>query len=357
MSVFKKYPSIGKFADVLKAVNKNNKRIFSHLDVAEDGTKTPVFNSPELPQLTFRGTVKLHGTNSAVVINSDLTVDAQSRNRLLALGSDNHGFCTWLMSKTSVFLDEYKTYMENLDVYSLHIYGEWCGSNIQSNVALTGIEKTFVIFGILQTNLDDSEVWLSHEDINYLTSKEDNIYSIYDFPTYEVTIDMNNPADGLSEANKLRDQIDAVCPVAKALGSEVECTHGEGLVFRCITEGYQGLAFKHKGESHQRSGKSPKKQSIKEPLTEKQQLMFDNFLTEACTVDRLAQGVEFLQEQGLDLSRKNTGVYLKWFSEDVQKECKTSLINLVTEGITWSCIIKPLSQMAREFLFSEIDKV
>lgn len=353
MSTFKKYPSIGKFSDVAKTVAKNNKRTFSHLEIAEDGTKTPIFNSPALPTLTFRGTVKLHGTNSAVVINSDLTVDAQSRNRVLSLTSDNHGFCNWLMSVTEVFTNAYSTCMESLDVFSLHIYGEWCGSNIQSNVGLTGIEKTFVIFGILQTNLDDSEVWLSPNDINYLTSGEDNIYSIYDFPTYEINIDMESPAEGLAVADALRDQIDAVCPVAKALGSEVECTHGEGVVFRCITEGYTNLSFKHKGESHQRSGAKPRRQGI-EDVTPEQQYYINKFMKEAVTVDRLAQGIEFLQEQDLEVSQKHTGVYLKWFFGDVQKECKEGVVALSKAGIDWKQVQKPLSVMAREFFFSAI---
>lgn len=357
MSEFKKYPSIGKFNDVLKTVNKNNKRTFSHLEIADDGTKTPVFNYNPLPKLTFRGTVKLHGTNACVVINSDNTVDAQSRTRILSLTSDNHGFCNWLVGKSELFLEYYFEEINKLDVYSLHIYGEWCGSNIQSNVGLTGVDKTFVIFGILQTNIDGTEQWLSPEDIEYLSDKESNIRNIYEFKTYEIEIDMSNPTEGLDEADKLRDEIDANCPVAKSLGSEAECSHGEGNVWRCITEGYTNLAFKHKGESHARSGKAPKKQKVSEPLTTEQQTVFDEFLKEACTVDRLAQGVEFLQEQGLDLHRKNTGVYLKWFSSDVQKECKEEIRQLAKEDVTWGQVAKPISQMAREFLFSEIDKI
>lgn len=356
MTNFIKYPSIGKFADVLHTVKKNNKRTFSHLDIADDGTKTPVFNEPSLPTLEFRGTVKLHGTNAAVVINSDYTVDAQSRTRILSLTSDNHGFCNWLVGKSEVFLEAYKEQMDSVDVLSLHIFGEWCGSNIQSNVALTGIEKTFVIFGVLQTNVNGEEEWLSPEEIIYLSDPENNIRNIFEFPTYTIIIDMNAPAEGLAEADKLRDAIDAVCPVAKQLGSDSDCTHGEGNVWRCSTEGYTNLAFKHKGESHQRKGKKPKQQKVATPLTEEQQSHVDKFMSVAVTVDRLAQGIEFLQEQGLELSQKNTGVYLKWVANDIQKECNLSIVELAKVGVDWIQVQKPISEMAREFLFSEINK-
>ena len=357
MSEFKKYPSIGKIKDVFNSVKKMNPREFSHLDIAEDGTKTPVFTEGDLPKLNFRGTVKLHGTNACVVINSDLTTDAQSRTRILSLTSDNHGFCNWATTKSEVFVDAYKHLLEDPNNYSLHVFGEWCGANIQSGVALTGIGKTFVIFGILLTTVDDEEVWLPSTDVVAFADKENDIRNIYEFKTYEVEIDMNNPEAGLKIIDELRDSIDLDCPVAKALGSTAEQTFGEGNVWRCTTEGYTGLSFKHKGENHCRKGSKPKKQKIEEPLTEEQQSAFDNFLKEAVTVDRLAQGIEFLQEQDLELSQRNTGVYLKWFSSDVQKECKIELEVLLKTGLVWNQVAKPLSQMAREFLFSEIDKI
>jgi hypothetical protein len=207
MTNFIKYPSIGKFKDVLTSVKKKNPRTFSHLDIAEDGTKTPVFSGATLPTLTFKGTVKLHGTNSCVVLNSDYTIDAQSRTRTLSLTSDNHGFCSWLVGKSEVFSEAYKDYIDNLNVSSLHIFGEWCGGNIQANVGLSGIEKTFVIFGVLQTNMDDTDQWLTPSEINYLSDKENNIRNIYEFPTYNITIDMNDPSKGLEVADKLRDEI------------------------------------------------------------------------------------------------------------------------------------------------------
>lgn len=355
MSIFKKYPSIGKFQDVMCYVKKRNKRTFSHLNIDDNGNKYPVFNDTVLPILKFEGTVKLHGTNACVVVNSDETIDAQSRSRILTLISDNHGFCMWLSKTKNIFLNEYKKYINDMNIKSLHIYGEWCGSNIQSNVALTGIEKTFVIFSILQTNSDDSETWLSHDELNYLCNIKNNIRNIYEFKTYNVEIDMNNPFSGFEKIDQFKDEIDKICPVAKSLNSTAECTNGEGNVWHCITKNYEHLYFKHKGESHQRSGKKPKLQKIQEKLTAQQQECFDNFITTAVTVDRLAQGIEYLVEQNLEINQKNTGCYLKWFMSDVQKECETEFTLLSEQNISWSQIQKPITNMAREFLFSEIN--
>ncbi len=357
MSEFKKYPSIGKFKDIVASVKKANKRTFSHLEVI-DGVKTPIFKGADLPTLTFQGTVKLHGTNACVVVNSDHSMDAQSRTRILSLTSDNAGFCSWFVGKQDLILSKVKHLIDDIDILSLHIYGEWCGGNIQAGVALNGLEKHFVVFGILVTRtMDNKEVWLPKGDLKLLTDKENNIYSITDFPTYEVTVDMNNPQEGLDAFDKLRDEIDAVCPVAKALGSTSDSTVGEGNVWRCITEGYETLSFKHKGEAHTRKCKKPKQQKLAEPLTEDQQKNYDEFLKEACTGDRLMQGIEFLREQGVEVSQKNTGAYLKWVTGDVQKECKVELEALLVSGVTWKQVVKPLSQMAREVFFAELEKL
>lgn len=355
MSVFKKYPSIEKIKDVMKSVSKKNKRTFSHLEIdKETGNKTPIFFNEVLPKLKFLGTVKLHGSNGCIIINNDLSTDFQSRNRILSLTSDNAGFCLFGNSHVEEILEMFQLLTEDNTSDYIHIYGEWCGGNIQSNVALSGIPKTFIIFGILITTFNDDEIWLPMDIVKEFTNKND-IRNIFEFKTYEVEIDFNDVTKGLEIIDKLRDEIDEVCPVAKSLGSTSEITCGEGNVWRCVMNGYESLSFKHKGNNHQRKGKNPKSQSPKLIMNEEQQLAFQSFLIDAVTVDRLAQCIEFLEENNLEIHRKNTGHYLKWFISDIEKECKESIIILSKVDISWKDVYKPISAMAREFYFDLID--
>ena len=355
MAEFKKYPSIDKFNGALYKINKKSKRNFSHLEVI-DGVKTPIFIEAAKPTLTFYGTVKLHGTNACVVIDSALESFTQSRTRILNLMSDNKGFCQWFTGKRNTVIDGYKHLIEKHNAASLHIYGEWCGGNIQANVALAGINRTFVVFSILATAENGDETWLSVDDVKSFTDKENDIRNIFEFKTYDVELDVNDITKGLAEFDRIRDEVDLVCPVAQELGSTVKTTTGEGIVWRCQNDGYTNVVFKHKGESHKRSGKMPKEIKIKEPLTDEQQTAYDAFIKEAVTVDRLAQGVEFLAEQNLDLTRSITGIYLKWVQDDIKKECTAEIEQLINSGVEWSDVVRNYSGMAREFLFTEIDK-
>jgi len=88
-----------------------------------------------LPRVTYRGKVKLHGTNAGVRRTDD-GVRAQSRSQEI---TDGHmGFATWLDDNTAVFND--------VDV-GTSVYGEWCGPGVQRGVAVTQIDrKVFAVF-------------------------------------------------------------------------------------------------------------------------------------------------------------------------------------------------------------------
>ena len=126
----KKYPSIEQFRNVIKKVrllhdfsgkDENGKPVYQHLS--------------NYPTLKFHGTVKLHGTNSAVVKYSDGHIEFQSRERVLSLEGDNAGFMTAMSNKNLDFLFDGIEFNDFIAVY-----GEWCGGNIQKGVAINGLE-------------------------------------------------------------------------------------------------------------------------------------------------------------------------------------------------------------------------
>lgn len=84
-------------------------------------------------------TQKLNGTNAQIYIYEDdegvMHLKCGSRNRWLAIGDDNYGFCAFVESHRQEFIDK-------LGV-GRH-FGEWCGPGINSGEGLA--EKTFVLF-------------------------------------------------------------------------------------------------------------------------------------------------------------------------------------------------------------------
>ena len=154
------FPSILQYRNIIQSVKQRAKH-----------HRLPV------PSLEFTGTVKLHGTNASVFIALPPTATAtatatatetqpealaaapqlwvQSRNRILTPQNDNFGFATHVEVNAAAFqelLAIARTVYEKgaavgEDDY-LGIYGEWCGEQIQKGVALTGLPKMFVIFGI-----------------------------------------------------------------------------------------------------------------------------------------------------------------------------------------------------------------
>ena len=91
--------------------------------------ENPLFNIPD--EIEFTGTIKLHGTNCSVCSSNPTGMYCQSRNNIINLTYDNQGFCMFIEKNKKIFENFFqilaKKYDINLDVYTLSIYGEWCG--------------------------------------------------------------------------------------------------------------------------------------------------------------------------------------------------------------------------------------
>jgi hypothetical protein len=289
----KKFPSIDQFRNVVRTVktqhdyqgkDENGEAIYQH--------------TSNYPTLTFQGTVKLHGTNAAIVKYRDGRLEYQSRERVLSLEQDNANFMMSMMPKdTRVLFSGIE-----FDDYCA-IYGEWCGGNIQKGVAINGLPKMFVIFGI---KVDDEWVELP----SWKHDNENGIYNILQFPTYNVEIDFNNPE---TVQNKLIEDTLAVeeeCPVGKYFGVS---GIGEGIVYKCTTN--PNLIFKSKGEKHSVSKVKTLNAVDVEAMAGVQEFV-DNVVTE----NRLEQGLTYFYENKIEISPKTTGEFLRWVVTDVLKE-------------------------------------
>jgi len=287
----KKFPSIEQFRHVIRTVktkhdykgkDDNGDAIYSHTD--------------NYPVLKFQGTIKLHGTNAAIVKYND-RVEFQSRERVLSLEQDNCNFMASMIDKPIDFLFNFP-----FNDY-IAVYGEWCGGNIQKGVAINGLEKMFVIFGIM---IDD--VWIQLP--TYLYSNSIGIFNILQFPTYDIEIDFNHPELIQNKIIELTIDVENSCPVGKHFGKDGV---GEGIVFTCLEN--QELRFKSKGEKH-----SASKVKTLNPIDTELMESINGFVEMAVTESRLEQGISYFKENNIEVDSKNTGQFLAWIVKDVLKE-------------------------------------
>lgn len=295
----KKYPSIEQFRNVIRRV----KELHDYKGKDENGNN--IYQHTEnYPILKFEGTVKLHGTNAGIVKYKD-RFEFQSRERVLSLNQDNAGFMTYMIDKD---LDNLFSIFEFNE--SVVIYGEWCGGNIQKGVALNGLPKMFIIFGV---KVDDEWVDLPTN----LHLNEINIYNILQFKTFEIEIDFNKPEDIQNTIIDLTIEVENTCPVGKFFGKE---GIGEGIVFTCKSN--KDLKFKSKGEKH-----SSSKVKVLNSVDTEELKSINEFVDYAVTENRLNQGLQYFKENGIEIDSKNTGQFLAWVVKDVLKEESDTLAN------------------------------
>ncbi len=339
-----KFPSIEQYRTAIHQINHRAR----YRGDTEDGDA--IYDTAEgiMPTLEFRGTVKLHGTNAAIVftwdmLKHDYVMHAQSRKNIITPQSDNAGFAAFAhTSNTESLLNQIEKEMGDDMGYTpevIRVYGEWCGGNIQKGVALNGLDKMFVIFAIKVDN-----VWLDDDKLSRIKITDGRIYNVLDYPSYTITIDFNNPKESTNELVELTNKVEAECPVGKAFGST---GIGEGIVWRCITEGWTQSRywFKVKGEKHQ-SSKTKTLAPVDIERVNNIKELVNGFVTEA----RLEQGLEQLRMDKLEITRKNVGPFLKWIVSDIVKE---ELDTIMGNGFEPKEIQGQISKVARDWFFKK----
>jgi hypothetical protein len=343
-----KFPSIEQFRTVVTNVNRH----FNYIGLDENGDAIYDVTLPK-PKLTFKGTVKLHGTNAAVCYNTKGGLWAQSRENIITPEKDNAGFAFFVESNKEAFIDlmlivaEYENINRNHNTIS--IYGEWCGGSIQKGVGVSNLPKSFYIFGVKISPIVENEeelklnpaYWL---DYSYLVSPENNIFNIDHFTTYSIEIDFNMPQLVQNELSELTLAVEEECPVAKAFGFS---GIGEGIVWSTNLNGVVHR-FKVKGEKH--AGKS-KVKTLNKVDNDKIRLVID-IADKVTPTWRLAQMLETACDfmNGGTLDRSKLGDYIRLVINDVIKEEMDTLSDANLEP---KDIAKYVSEIARRYFFEQ----
>lgn len=337
------YPSIEQFRNICSSIVRQSTFEGLHPETGE-----PIYNPlASKPTLTFKGTVKLHGTNAGVSYNYEDGIWAQSRENIITPLKDNAGFAFFVESNTNVFINLMNRLVINnnldLSIYTLTIFGEWVGKGVQKNVAISNLDKSFFIFGAKVSKPDDEKFNAYWVDSSYLKSPENKVYNIENYPTFSIDIDFNMPQLIQNKLIELTIAVEDECPVGKAFGFEGT---GEGIVF---SSEYKGVVhrFKSKGEKHSTS----KVKVLNSVDTEKLNSIAE-FIEYAVTENRFNQAIEkvFVNEEP---SMKGIADVMRWMVSDIIKEESDTL---ASNGLEPKDIGKYVSNKVRPMFFDFLNQ-
>jgi hypothetical protein len=333
-----KYPKIEQFRNIVTNINRLS------TFVGLDENQEPIYdNTKPKPVLTFKGTVKLHGTNAGICYNDQDGLWAQSRENIITITKDNAGFVFFVNSRKDDLMDLINIVKDKNGIdtseLTISIYGEWAGSGIQKGVGISNIEKSFFIFGAKISKQNDPDFTSYWVNIDNLGCKGDKIYNIEDFPTYKIDIDFNMPQLKQNELGEITQKVEEQCPVAKQLGFEGV---GEGVVWS--TE-YKGAIhrFKVKGEKHSVS----KVKTLASVDVDKLNNIME-FVDYAITKNRFDQAIEKIFDSPENMDIKKMGDLIRWMVNDVNEE---EIDTMVENGLEPKDVNKYISTKTREMFF------
>ena len=312
--------------------------------------KTPLFKFPSIGQfnqtvtdmkkmcveetIVFNGSVKLHGTNAAIGYSEKHDLWCQSHKQIITEEKDNYKFAQWVNTKKKNIINFIKKladfYEIDLTENAIIIYGEYCGSKIQKNVAISGLDTMLVIFDVATASYEDcskdEEVYLKWFDIGICDVPFPNniyIYNIKQFNTYKIEVNLNNINLVKNKLIELTNKVENECPVGKYFGRILgkDCTTGEGIVWRYsykLDNGYSKIfRFKVKGDKHATSKVTTMTGVNVEKINN-----INKFVELSVTENRLNQGISEIygDEEPNNSWFNKIGKFNQWVVHDVKKE-------------------------------------
>ena len=349
---------------VKKTNEANSKAFFRWAEIpAFSSLKLILSKFPDLNRtLSYRGKIKLHGTNASVVIQSDGGVFAQRRNGVISVASSsekdadsNFGFGPFIYNNPAYWQALIKTSLAEGQWKNAVIFGEWCGRGIMNGAAICTIPtRHFAVFCIVLDHtytIDDPEQiraflklgapefvekapremlvvpWIPevfHYDFSWLSlnnqdpektkAKEAMQLKVNEMNTLVAKVDRSDPfvlatfgVDGVGEG--------IVC-YPQLLAEEVNGVPNLGR-YKLVS----ALIFKAKGKSH-RVMASKDAATIDSAIASSINEFVDMFVTP----QRCDQGyVETCSHISETWKLEDLGAFVTWISKDVQKEGKEEL--------------------------------
>lgn len=307
--------------------------------------------APQTGKMTFRGKVKLHGTNAAVRLRNGGVEAYQSRERDITPDDDNAGFARWA---SGVDWSPVQTAPEGVTV----IHGEWAGAGVQKTTVVSTLPKKFFVFAVEYCNdeVGGGGDWTSRvlvtepEEITRILSgfaHPDVFVLPWEGPALDVDFTSNSLTAAADAINAAVAQVEGCDPYIKEVfGVEGE---GEGLVYYPLgvvdRNVWKPLAFKAKGERHS-------VKAVKAPATVSVEVLanVEAFVQAFVTPARCEQGASTIG--GVDI--RNMGSFLAWVAKDVEKESK---VELEESNLTWKQVGGAVTKAARDWYKAQCEKV
>ncbi len=342
--MFNKWTSIGGFHNVRKTLDS--------------------YDLHEGP-ITYRGKVKLHGTNAGVTITPMGEVFAQSRKTVLTATEDNAGFAKWVESNAG-YWKTLATRFKGDEIIT--VYGEWCGPGIQKGTAINELDtKVFAIFAVQlgESTVDDNgqehaTVVIDPTTIKHVLGKvPENVYVL---PWYgdDITVDYKVKSTletAVTAMNAAVESIEVADPWVKdTFGVD---GIGEGIVYYPISFAVVASSldrwhlstfmFKAKGDKHKVVKQKKAVQMDPEVAAD-----VDEFVAMVVTGARLEQGAREVAGGDFVFEHRHIGPFLKWMGQDVLKE---TIDELESSNLTWPQVVKKISNTARVWYLKKIEEL
>jgi hypothetical protein len=350
-----KFPSISQFRDVVK----NVKHRASYIGSDADGN--PMYNNLRTaPTLKFEGTVKIHGTNFGCISAADGEMWFQSREHIITPEKDNAGSAMFGFANNTTIVNIVSRVRRMFDIttHDVAIFFEWSGGNIQKGVAISQLPKMAIIIGIALVDGEGQKNYLTRnqveEVVRGLVERPNGevpltscIYSIYDFPTYQFTIDFEQPHLSQNELNAVMLAVEGECPVGKAFGVS---GIGEGIVVRCIEPDYtdSGYWMKCKGSEHSKSKVKTLARVDVEKIDNINQLA--ETLANNGRLDQMCQQTFDLLNGG-EIDINSMGDFIRAVFADIIKE---DLAIIAASGFNMKELNGSISKIARNYITNQL---